>query len=51
MQVLGLGPVFRIVLTLENMAARRDASHINVLLHADDQHYRLEHPYAMVKTQ
>ncbi|KAG4073215.1 hypothetical protein HA402_005750 [Bradysia odoriphaga] len=47
-EVLGLGPVFRIVLTLENMAARRDASHINVLLHADDQHYRLEQPYAMV---
>ncbi|KAJ6640773.1 Bardet-Biedl syndrome 1 protein like [Pseudolycoriella hygida] len=49
-EVLGLGPVFRIVLTLENMAARRDAPHINVLLHADDQHYCLEKPYASLPT-
>lgn len=47
-EVLGLGPVFRLFLTLENLATRREAANVTVLLHADDKHYRLERPYAKV---
>lgn len=47
-EVLGLGPVFRLFLTLENLATRREAANLAVLLHADDHHYRLERPYTKV---
>lgn len=48
-EVLGLGPVFRLFLTLENLATRREAANLAVLLHADDHHYRVERPYTKVK--
>lgn len=45
-EVLRLGPVFRMFLTVENMAARKEAVNLAVLVHADPNHYRLERPYA-----
>lgn len=47
-EVLGLGPVFRLFLTLENMATRKEAANVAVLLHADITHYTLERPYTKV---
>ncbi|XP_059613859.1 Bardet-Biedl syndrome 1 protein [Phlebotomus argentipes] len=46
-EVLGLGPVFRLKLRLENMASRRrEASNLCVLLHAENRHYTLDRPFA-----
>lgn len=46
-EVLGLGPVFRLKLRLENMASRRrEANNLCVLLHAENRHYTLGKPYA-----
>lgn len=47
-EVLRLGPVFRLFLTVENMAARKEAAGMAVLLHADPNHYLLERPYAQL---
>lgn len=47
-EVLRLGPVFRLFLTIENMAARKEAAGMAVLLHADPNHYLLERPYAQL---
>lgn len=48
-EVCGLGPVFRLFLIIENMAARRMASGLSVLLHCDQRHYLLEQPYRKVR--
>lgn len=47
-EVMGMGPVFRLFLTLENLATRREAANLAVLLHADDHHYQLERQYSRV---
>lgn len=47
-EVCGLGPVFHLFLIIENMAARRMASDLCVLLHCDHRHYLLERPYRKV---
>lgn len=47
-EVMGMGPVFRLFLTLENLAAHREASNLAVILHADDNHYLLERQYTKV---
>ncbi|GAB0098228.1 Bardet-Biedl syndrome 1 [Sergentomyia squamirostris] len=44
-QVLGLGPIFQLKLRLENMASRREANNLCVLLHAENRHYTLERPF------
>lgn len=47
-EVMGMGPVFRLFLTLENLASRQEAANLAVLLHADDHHYQLERQYTKV---
>lgn len=47
-EVMGMGPVFRLFLTLENLATRREAANLAVLLHADNHHYLLERQYTRV---
>lgn len=44
-EIQGLGPVFRLKIILENMATRKEAMGLSVLLHADHRHYLLEKPY------
>lgn len=47
-EIIGLGPTFRLDLTLENMSTRKEASNLSVLLHADHRHYRLKRPFTRV---
>ncbi|XP_065093979.1 Bardet-Biedl syndrome 1 protein homolog [Ochlerotatus camptorhynchus] len=44
-EVLGLGPVFKLFLILENISARKEASGLNVLIQADHRHYVVDRPY------
>uniref|UniRef100_A0A182QKI4 Uncharacterized protein n=1 Tax=Anopheles farauti TaxID=69004 RepID=A0A182QKI4_9DIPT len=44
-EVLGLGPVFKLCLLLENIATRKEAAGLNVLIQADHRHYRVDRPY------
>ncbi|EAT38940.1 AAEL009211-PA [Aedes aegypti] len=44
-EVLGLGPVFKLYLVLENISARKEASGLNVLIQADHRHYLADRPY------
>ncbi|XP_055628278.1 Bardet-Biedl syndrome 1 protein homolog isoform X2 [Toxorhynchites rutilus septentrionalis] len=44
-EVLGLGPVFKLFLVLENISAQKEASGLNVLIQADHRHYQVETPY------
>lgn len=50
-EVCGLGPVFQLFLIIENMAVRRMASDLCVLLHCDQRHYLLERPYRKVRQE
>ncbi|XP_058066095.1 Bardet-Biedl syndrome 1 protein homolog [Anopheles bellator] len=44
-EVLGLGPVFKLFLVLENISTRTEATGLQVLIQADHRHYRIERPY------
>ncbi|XP_055601592.1 Bardet-Biedl syndrome 1 protein homolog [Uranotaenia lowii] len=44
-EVLGLGPVFKLFIVLENISARKEATGLNVLIQADHRHYTAERPY------
>ncbi|XP_058121914.1 Bardet-Biedl syndrome 1 protein homolog [Anopheles ziemanni] len=44
-EVLGLGPVFKLFLILENISTRKEATGLNVLIQADHRHYIVERPY------
>lgn len=44
-EVLGLGPVFKLFLILENISARKEATGLNVLIQADHRHYVVDRPY------
>ncbi|XP_055537016.1 Bardet-Biedl syndrome 1 protein homolog [Wyeomyia smithii] len=44
-EVLGLGPIFKLFLILENISARKEASGLNILIQADHRHYLVERPY------
>lgn len=47
-EVCGLGPIFRLFLTIENMSAHQLAGNLAILLHADHRHYHLEQAYCKV---
>ncbi|XP_068081966.1 Bardet-Biedl syndrome 1 protein homolog [Anabrus simplex] len=47
-QVLGLGPKFKMLLTLENMSAASPSKDLAILLHCDDKLYSVEKPYIKV---
>lgn len=47
-EVCGLGPVFQLFLIVENLAVRRLANDLAVLLHSDQRHYLLQKPYRKV---
>lgn len=47
-EVCGLGPVFQIDLTIVNMSAKKVASDLRVLIHADQRHYLLKSSYRKV---
>lgn len=40
-----MGPEFCLSVKLENLSARKEATNLAVLLHADHRHYMLEKPY------
>ncbi|EDS36472.1 BBS1 [Culex quinquefasciatus] len=44
-EVLGLGPVFKLFLVLENISARKEATNLNILIQADHRHYQVDRPY------
>ncbi|XP_058838064.1 Bardet-Biedl syndrome 1 protein homolog [Topomyia yanbarensis] len=44
-EVLGLGPVFKLFLVLQNISTRKEASGLNMLIQADHRHYQVERPY------
>lgn len=50
-EVCGLGPVFQLFLIVENMATRRMATDLSVILHCDHRHYALSKPYRKVQQQ
>lgn len=45
-EVLGVGPVYRLFLKIENISERKEAGGLSVLLHADHRHYNIEKRYA-----
>ncbi|ETN65941.1 BBS1 [Anopheles darlingi] len=44
-EVLGLGPVFKLFLVLENISSRKEATGLNLLIQADHRHYLVDRPY------
>lgn len=49
-EVCGLGPVFQLFLIVENMATRKMATDLSVILHCDHRHYALARPYRRVRS-
>ncbi|KAJ9590443.1 hypothetical protein L9F63_016530 [Diploptera punctata] len=47
-QVLGLGPTFKIHITLENMSASTPSKDLAITFHCDDKLYIIEKPYIQV---
>lgn len=45
-EVLGYGPEFILKLKIENLSVRLEASHLCVLLHANQKHYKLNQRFA-----
>lgn len=41
-EVCGVGPVFRLYLTIQNLSTYKMASNLVVLLHADRRHYTIQ---------
>ncbi|XP_035784786.1 Bardet-Biedl syndrome 1 protein homolog isoform X2 [Anopheles albimanus] len=44
-EVLGLGPVFKLFLVLENISSRKEATGLSLLIQADHRHYCVDRPY------
>jgi hypothetical protein len=47
-QVLGLGPTFRIHITLENMSVSSPVKDLAITFHCDDKFYIIEKPFIQV---
>lgn len=50
LQVLGLGPLFKMVITLQNISASTLIQDIGILFHFDDKMYSMEKPFIKVRT-
>lgn len=48
-EVCGVGPVFRLYLTIQNLSTYKMASNLMVLLHADRRHYTIQKSVAKVR--
>lgn len=44
-EVCGLGPIFQLLLIIENMSSRKVAADLCVLLHCDHRHFLLKKPF------
>ncbi|XP_055384123.1 Bardet-Biedl syndrome 1 protein homolog [Condylostylus longicornis] len=49
-EICGVGPQFRLFLTIENMSTTKPATFLTVLLHADKNHYQLPKAVANLPT-
>ena len=47
-EVCGVGPVFRLYLTIQNLSTYKMASNLIILLHADRRHYTIQKSMARV---
>uniref|UniRef100_A0A1I8PUL4 Uncharacterized protein n=1 Tax=Stomoxys calcitrans TaxID=35570 RepID=A0A1I8PUL4_STOCA len=50
-EVCGVGPVFRLYLTIQNLSTYKMASNLMVLLHADRRHYTIQKSVAKVSNR
>lgn len=50
-EVCGIGPEFRLYLTIQNMSTYKMASNLTVLLHADRRHYTISKSMAKVRAR
>jgi hypothetical protein len=47
-QVLGLGPTFKIHITLENMSVSNPVKDLAITFHCDDKFYIIDRPFIQV---
>jgi hypothetical protein len=50
-QVLGLGPTFKIYITLENMSTSNPVKDLAITFHSDDKLYIIERPFIQVSKE
>lgn len=50
-QVLGLGPRFSLILTLENVSSEKSVSDLTVVFHADSKFYAIATPFVQVSDE
>jgi hypothetical protein len=50
-QVLGLGPTFKIYITLQNMSTSSPVKDLSITFHCDDKLYIIERPFIQVSKE